>query len=43
VIGAKSLKVKKWAHVRMILYALESKEQIVDTCKASEVKNAKES
>ena len=37
LIGAKSLKVKKWAHDHTMLYALESKEQIVDTCKASEV------
>jgi len=37
VIGAKPLQVKKLAHDRTMLYALESKEYRVDTYKASEV------
>jgi hypothetical protein len=37
LIGAKSLKVKKWAHDRTMPYAHESKEQIIDLCKALEV------
>jgi len=37
LIGAKSLKVRKLAHDHTLLDALESKEQILDSCKASEV------
>lgn len=33
LIGAKSLKVRKWAYDRMILYAPESTGQIVDMLK----------